>query len=132
MSRFLINRKSLLQQLADEFDVPIGEIHRLARIFVNFEIDPLKIHTGGVYVFGAKTKINGFGFLHQVPPNNAICDLQYAWKLATEDSQIAERFVRELQEKDRLDAEDVRLWSQVIANQLAWTSFWCVRHPTQK
>jgi hypothetical protein len=58
--------------------------------------------------------------------------LQYAWKLATEDSQIAGRFVRELQEKEELDAEDVRLWLQVIANQLAWSSFWCVRHPTQK
>jgi hypothetical protein len=43
MSQFLINREaSLLQQVADEFDMLIGEVHRLAMIFAIFEIDPLK------------------------------------------------------------------------------------------
>jgi hypothetical protein len=115
----------LLQQVADEFDMPIGEVHRLAMIFTIFEIDPLKKH-GGVFVH---QKINGFGFLHQVPPSDAICDLRYAWKLASEDSQIAQRLVRELRRKKRLDHEDVGLWLEVLANQFAWSSFWSVRRP---
>src|SRR6516165_5920504 len=114
--RFLINREaSLLQQLADEFDMPIGEVHRLAIIFAIFEIDPLKKH-GDVFVF-EKTKMNGFGFLHQIPPKDAICDLRYAWALASEDSQIAQRFVRELQAKRKLDFEDIQLWLEVLKNQ---------------
>jgi hypothetical protein len=126
---FLMNREAwLLQQLADEFDMEIGEVHRLARIFVNFDIDPLKKH-GGVFV---NQKINGFGFLNSVPARDAICDLRFAWELAKEDSQIAQRFARELQAKKKLDADDVRLWLQVIANQLAWASFWSIRHPMQK
>ena len=72
MTRFLINREAeLLQELADEFDIEIGEVYRLARMFVNFEIDPITPR-GGVYVFGPKTRINGFGFLHSVPPEDAI------------------------------------------------------------
>jgi hypothetical protein len=122
---------ALLQEAANEFNMDIYEVHRLAIIFAIFEIDPLKKH-GGVYVFGQKMKLNGFGFLHQVPPQDAICDLRYAWKLASENNETAKLFVAELRGKPQLDAEDVRLWLQVIANQLAWSSFWCVRHPTQK
>ena len=119
---------ALLKEAANEFDMDIYEVHRLAIIFVIFEIDPLKKH-GGIYVFGQKVKINGFGFLHQVPPKDAICDLPYAWKLASENNEIAKLFVAELQEKDQLDAEDVRLWLEVLNNQRAWCNFWSIRHP---
>src|SRR6516165_7179036 len=113
--RFLINREaSLLQQLADEFDMQIDEVRRLAIIFAIFEIDPLKKH-GEVYVFGQKIKLNGFGFLHQVPPQDAICDLRYAWKLASENNETAKLFVAELQAKEQLDADDLRLWLQVLS-----------------
>jgi len=121
---------ALLQELAETFDMDVDEVHRLAIIFVIFEIDPLKKH-GGVYVFGQKIKLNGFGFLHQVPPQDAICDLRFAWKVASENNETAKLFIRELRGKDRLDADDVRLWLAVIANQLGWASFWSVRHPTQ-
>ena len=127
--RFLINREaSLLQQLADEFDMQIDEVRRLAIIFAIFEIDPLKKH-GEVYVFGQKIKLNGFGFLHSVPPNDAICDLRFAWKVASENNETARLFLRELRGKDRLDAEDVRLWLEVLNNQRAWCNFWSIRHP---
>jgi len=118
---------ALLKEAANEFDMDIYEVHRLAIIFVIFEIDPLKKH-GDVFVH-KKTKINGFGFLHQISPNDAICDLRFAWQSASEDSATAKLFVAELQEKDQLDAEDVQLWLQVLANQLAWCNFWSIRHP---
>jgi hypothetical protein len=121
----------MLKQLADEFDMPIGEVRRLAIIFTILEIDPIKEHTGGVFVM-KKMKVNGFGFLNAVPPEDAICDLRIAWVSASEDSAIAKLFIRELEAKPRLDAEDIQLWLQVIANQLAWSSFWSLRHPTQK
>jgi len=121
----------MLKQLADEFDMHVDEVRRLAIIFTIFEIDPLKKH-GGIFMFKQKMKLNGFGFLHQSPPKDAICDLRIAWDLASEDSETARLFVAELQEKDQLDREDVRLWLEVIANQLAWSRFWSVRHPTQK
>jgi hypothetical protein len=130
--RFLINREaSLLQQLADEFDMQIDEVRRLAIIFAIFEIDPLKKH-GEVYVFGQKIKLNGFGFLHQVPPQDAICDLRFAWKLASENNETAKLFVAELQAKEQLDADDLRLWLQVLSNQFAWASFWSIRHPVSQ
>jgi hypothetical protein len=122
---------TLLQEAANEFNMDIYEVHRLVRIFVIFEIDPLKKH-GGIYVFGQKVKINGFGFLHSVPPKDAICDLPYAWKLAEENGDTARLFLRELQAKKKLDAEDVRLWLEVLSNQYGWASFWSLRHPTQK
>jgi len=133
MSQFLINREaSLLQELADEFDMPIGEVYRLAMIFTILEIDPLKKHTGGIFVFERKMKLNGYGFLHQVPPNDCIVDLRFAWELAKRDSKTARLFVAELQRKKKLDFEDVQLWLEVIATQFAWSSFWSVRHPMQK
>ena len=104
---------ALLREAANEFDMDIYEVHRLAIIFAIFEIDPLKKH-GGVYVFGQKIKLNGFGFLHSVPPNDAICDLRFAWKVASENNETARLFLRELRGKDRLDAEDVRLWLEVL------------------
>jgi len=119
---------ALLREAANEFDMDIYEVHRLAIIFAIFEIDPLKKH-GGVYVFGQKIKLNGFGFLHSVPPSDAICDLRFAWKVASENNETAKLFVAELQEKDQLDAEDIRLWLEVLNNQRAWCNFWSIRHP---
>jgi hypothetical protein len=117
----------MLKQLADEFDMHVDEVRRLAIIFTIFEIDPLKKH-GGIFMFKQKMKLNGFGFLHQSPPKDAICDLRIAWKLASENSETAKLFVAELQGKDRLDAEDVRLWLEVLSNQYGWALFWSVRH----
>jgi hypothetical protein len=122
---------ALLRELAETFDMDVDEVRRLAIIFMIFEIDPLKNH-GSLYVFGPKTKLNGFGFLHQVPPQDAICDLRYAWKVASENGATARLFLRELQAKKKLDAEDVRLWLEVLGNQYGWASFWSLRHPTQK
>ena len=122
---------ALLREAANEFDMDIYEVHRLAIIFAIFEIDPLKKH-GGVYVFGQKIKLNGFGFLHSVPPNDAICDLRFAWKVASENNETAKLFIRELRGKDRLDAEDIRMWLVVLGNQYAWALFWSLRHPMRE
>jgi len=122
---------ALLKELAETFDMDVDEVRRLAIIFMIFEIDPLKNH-GSLYVFGPKTKLNGFGFLHQVPPEDSICDLRIAWKLASENNETAKLFIRELRGKDRLDAEDIRMWLVVLGNQYAWALFWSLRHPMRE
>jgi len=48
---------------------------------------------------------------------------------ASENNETAKLFVAELQEKDQLDAEDIRLWLEVLNNQRAWCNFWSIRHP---
>ena len=57
----------MLKQLADEFDMPIGEVRRLAIIFTILEIDPIKEHTGGVFVmkkrFIPRCRISGISSL---------------------------------------------------------------------
>src|SRR6516225_4118481 len=85
----------MLKQLADEFDMPIGEVRRLAIIFTILEIDPIKEHTGGVFVM-KKMKVAGARLLNGVPPGDAIGDARMAWGSASEDSAVATLRFREL------------------------------------
>jgi hypothetical protein len=113
----------LLAKAAEGIGLSMEETHRMVRLALSMEIDPLPPEKWGArFDFsGPRTELTFWDSLGPVPPPDAEVPIRDAYRHFSQDCEAAEAA---LQEKLSHSA----LWAIVI-NSHDWTVFWSMRHP---